>query len=64
MRRVLKRGLVGVAAVTAVGGLAVAGAAPAQASTIDAHIDTASPNVNLVRVCLTLVPSPPSCLNI
>jgi hypothetical protein len=56
MRRVVKRGLVGVAAV-AVATVGVVGASPASAETIDAvvHVDTDAPLG--VSLCITIFDS-------
>lgn len=62
MRRMVKRGLVGVAAV-AVATIGLVGAAPAGAETIDAgvHVDTDAPLG--VSVCITIFESR-SCIQI
>jgi hypothetical protein len=61
-----KRCLAGVATVAAGVALVVTVAEPARAATVDVHIGTFddSTGPGLVNICLTIKPSPASCLNI
>lgn len=62
MRRVVKRGLMGLAGVAAAGTLTFAVATPAQAGTIDIKIRTFEDSSTLLGLCLTITPSPANCL--
>lgn len=66
MPRALKRCLIGVAGVSAGVALTFAVAEPARAATVDVHVGTGddATGPGLVNLCVTIKPSPASCLSI